>query len=339
MSATTQPTTFSDLYTDLENRMREATGITATENQAKRYINTALQDMHLGFGEKFWWAHRDAVLRTQDDYTTGTVAITKGSTTVTGTSTAWNTANAFSVNNVRAGGKIVVSGGFEVYEVSSIASDTSLTLTTDFVNTTVTAATYTYFEDDYALDSDFLRPLDIYRFSIPANVEILSAPMFDRRFPRRTSVGRPSFACFVTKNPSGDVNLRRRVRLFKAPNDFYLIPYKFVTNKLAVSSAGVLATALSADADEPIVPLQYRHAIVLHAAHAWYRDKKDDARGQEVWAEYIDTVSRVVADAEIGAARPQIQPRVSSYVNSARKPWRQGASGRYVTGDAFDQMR
>ena len=48
MSATSQLTTFSDLYTDLQNRVRVTTGVTATENQAKRYINIALHDLHLG---------------------------------------------------------------------------------------------------------------------------------------------------------------------------------------------------------------------------------------------------------------------------------------------------
>src|SRR3990167_10782650 len=116
MSATTQPTDFSDLFTDLQNRVRVNTGVTATENQAKRYINTALQDMHIGFGEKFPWAERDDVLRTQAQYTTGTVTITKGSTALTGASTLWNTANSFSVNNVRVGGKITINGSTEVYE-------------------------------------------------------------------------------------------------------------------------------------------------------------------------------------------------------------------------------
>jgi hypothetical protein len=48
VSSTSQLTTFSDIYTDLQNRVRVTTSVTATETQAKRYINIALQDMHLG---------------------------------------------------------------------------------------------------------------------------------------------------------------------------------------------------------------------------------------------------------------------------------------------------
>src|SRR3990167_1892418 len=115
MSATTQVTTFSDLYTALEQAVRVSTGITATENQAKRAINMALHDMHLGLDYRLPWAERRAVIRTQDDYSTGTVTTTKGSTAVTGASTLWNTANDFSVNNARANGKIVFGGSRTPY--------------------------------------------------------------------------------------------------------------------------------------------------------------------------------------------------------------------------------
>ena len=64
MSATSQVTTFSDLYTDLQNRVRVTPGISATENQAKRYINTALQDIHLSFDYKLPWCERRGVIRT-----------------------------------------------------------------------------------------------------------------------------------------------------------------------------------------------------------------------------------------------------------------------------------
>ena len=60
MSATSQVTTYLDMFTDLQNRVHVTTGVTATQNQAKRYINIALIDMHIGFGEKFYWAERQA---------------------------------------------------------------------------------------------------------------------------------------------------------------------------------------------------------------------------------------------------------------------------------------
>ena len=66
MAATTQPTDFSDLYTDLMNRVRADTSVATTETIAKRLINIALQDMHIG--TRFPWAERDAHLTTHPKY-------------------------------------------------------------------------------------------------------------------------------------------------------------------------------------------------------------------------------------------------------------------------------
>ena len=335
MSATTQPTSFIDLFTDLLNRVRADTGVTATSNQAKRYINTALQDMHIGMAERVPWAERRAVLRTQQDYTTGTVAATQGSTTLTGTSTLWNTANNFSVNNVRAGGKIKI--GREVYEVSSIASDTSLTLATALVGTTASGLGYTYFEDEYALASDFLRPVDARYFDANRSIEIIGRADFRRFYPRNDVPGSPRIATLITLAPSGDVNERRRIILHPPPDEFRQIPYTYITTNLVVSSAGAGQTGFSADTDEPIVPLRYRHLIVLHALKNWYRDKENDPRGQEVSNEYIAAMLRMGADTEIGSPQASIVPRRGSYRRAAKRPWSGSGRGYDVNGE-FDRL-
>ncbi len=340
MSSSTQVTDFQDLYTSLQNRVRVTTGITATENQAKAMINTALHDMHIGYGEKFPWAERTSVLRTQAPYTTGTVTTTKGSTTVTGSSTLWNTANDFAVNNVRAGGKMTF-GGADTYEVSSVTSDTVVVLTQRFISTSLAAgSSYTYFEDEYDLASDFLRPLDLTSFDLNGEVELVDRREFRRAFARNNTTGRVQMATIVDLAPSGNTTPRRRVRFWKAPGTNYLLPYAYVTSNLAVSSTGTAQAQLSAATDEPIVPLAYRHAIVLHALYHWYRDKKDDARSQEVKGEYTDLILRIVGDNEDGQRRPQIHPRIGAYVHRATRPWT-GATGggRYSDGTRFDELR
>src|SRR3990167_3393278 len=108
MGAATQLTDLSDLRTDLLNRIMEATGVTATNTIADRFINIALHDMHIDPGSNFPWAERRAYLTTHAPYTTGTVSITAAArTTVNGSSTLWNTAvTGFGFNNARAGGKM-----------------------------------------------------------------------------------------------------------------------------------------------------------------------------------------------------------------------------------------
>lgn len=321
MSSTSQYTDFSDLYVGLQNAVRVTTGVTATENQAKRAINIALQDMHMGFDYRFPWAEREAILITQAKYTTGTLSVFKGDTALIGVGTAWNTANVFVVNNMRAGGKIQINGGDEVYEIESITTDTAAVLTSRFVKDDVSGGSYIYFEDEYALASDFLRPLDIRRFSNAADIEIVGRTQFRRDYPKNVITGKPSVATIVDKAPSGNTTPVRKIRFYKPPDIVYSLPYDYITSQLVVSSAGVAQTSFSADTDEPIVPLRYRHAIVLHALYNWYRDKKNDPRAQEVKAEYIDVMRRTADDVEIGASRPMLRPRLHHYKNRAKRPY------------------
>jgi len=410
MSSTTTPTDFSDLYVDLQNRTREQTGVTATENQAKRYINIALHDMHIGTAENFPWAERSAILITHPKYTTGTLAATEGSPTLTGTGTAWNTSNAQGVANMRAGGKVTVSGAFDVFEISSVSGDTTATLTSNFsgpktsgditaisgdgatvtvtstahglavgqnfvidgttsyngadtvasVSTdsftyadaatgaeTPTAATwtarsvsgssYTYFEDEYTLASDFLRPIDQRQFSDSIPIELISRTEFRRRWPRNSTPGRPKVATIVDKSFGSDTTPVRKIRFHNPPDEAYNIPYSYVTSNLAVTLAGVEQTQLSADTDEPIVPLRYRHAIVFHALYHWYRDKKNDDRRQEAKGEYDQLLTRIANDTEIGARHASIRPRRGAYVRRAKRPWSSG-SGRYDLDNRFDRF-
>jgi len=338
MSSTSQPVDFSDLYTELTNRVRMQTSKTATETQAKRAINLALHDIHLGRYEKFPWCERHATLVTQPEYTTGTVAITKGATALVGTSTAWATANDFSANNMRVGGKIVIDGKEEVYEITTVTDDTNAVIGSAFIETTVTAATYVYFEDEYALASDFFRPFDMQYFDEAATIELIGRREFRMRYPRNRTTGKPLVGTIFDKNFASNTIPVRKIVFWKPPKAAVLLPYNYLTTQLGVDATGAGLTSLSADADEPTMPLQYRHVIVLGALHRWYRDKKNDTRSQEVLLEYTDVLGRMVSDTEIGSSRPQFRPRVTNYKSSAARPYRARGS-RYVTGTRFDEIR
>lgn len=339
MSITSQVQTFSDLYGDLINRVRITSGVTATDNVAKRFINIALQDMHLGFDYRFPWAERNATLIARPQYTVGTCTATQGSTALTGQSTLWNTADAFGATNMRANGKIRVAGSLTPYTIQSVTNDTAAVLSGKFTETTQTAQTYVYYEDEYDLASDFLRPVDMQQFSDQLSIGLVSRTEFRRRYPSNPVPGRPVVACIIDYAPSGNTTPIRRVRLHQPPSISMTIPYSYITANLAVSSAGVGATTLTADTDEPIVPLRYRHAIVFHALYHWFRDKKDDTRSQEAKGEYTDIMIRIASDNEVGGVRPQIRPRVSAYARSAQRPWSGSAGRRYDVGGAFDRMK
>lgn len=341
MSSTSQVTTFSDLYTDLQNRVRVATGVTATETQAKRYINIALQDIHIGTDYTFPWTERRAFLTTKAPYTTGTVSIAAGSTSLTGASTLWNTANTYNQNNMRVGSKLTIAGGTDIYRVTAVASDTAATLEARYVaSSDASAAEYRAFEDEYALASDFLRPIDFALFSSDWSIPLLDRKEFRRLHVRGNISGKPTSASILDLSFSGSTTPVRKVVLYPYPDQVYIIPYSYVTSNLVVTSAGVEQSAMSSDTDEPIMPLRYRHVIVLHALMNWYRDKRDDARSQEAKAEFGELMSRMISDHDVGTHnRVRIQPNEGLYRAHAVRPYRRHGGTQYSTSNRFDSFR
>lgn len=342
MSSTTQVTTFSDIYTEILNKMRQPTNVTAVTAQAKRYANTSLHDMVFGFEYKLPWLEREGFITTAAPYSTGTVSIPKGSTALTGVSTLWTTANAYGVNNARTIGKITL-GSVDIYNITTVTDATNIVLTQRYIADSDLAAgsSYVYFEDEYALAADFLKPIDYRLFSSAINLPLIGRNEFRRRFPRPNVQGKPKVATILDKAFSGSTTPVLYVQVYPYPNAVYRIPYAYITKNLSVTAAGVEQVDMVSDTDEPNLPLQYRHAIVLHAIAAWYRDKKDDARGQLAIGDYQDAVARIVADQRIGAnTMMNIQPRVGLYTGYARTPYGGRAKGRrFSTNNSFDEFR
>lgn len=339
MSSVTEVRTFSDIYTEILNKMRQPTTVTAIINQAKRYANTGLHDMVFGFEYKLPWLERDAVLITAAPYTTGTVEITRGSTTLTGTSTLWTTTNSYGVANARTTGKIDLGDG-NIYGLSAVGGAGTITLATRYVADTDLAAgaTYTYFEDEYALASDFLKLIDVRRFSAALDIPIIGRNEFKRRFPRPNVGGTPKVATINDRPFSGSTTPVTLVQFYPYASANMIIPYSYITKNLAVSSAGVEAISMANDDDEPALPMHYRAAIVEFAIWKWYRDKKDDARAEQAHADYQDQVNRIVGDQRIGAnTQARVTPRVGMY--NTRSIYSGGAGRRYSTNNSFDDFR
>lgn len=335
---TSAPKTFSDLYYDLINRTSEQSIDAPTIEQAKRYIQVGLLDMHIGQGEKFPWAEASAFLKTHAPYSTGTLSVS--GSILTGVGTAWNSLASNNLyNNMRAGGKIRIGGSQDVYPILTVADDTTAALATPFKDGTAAAGTtYQYFEDEYDLSTDFLRPLDQQQFSDGISIDLIGRNEFRRRYPRNSILGTPSVATINDAPLITSLGPTRRIRFHQVPDAVYLIPYSFVRKDLVVNSSGQSQTEFLADDDEPIVPHHLRMLIVLHALANWYRDRKDDARSDKVRAEYASLLSRTVNDTEIGSRNPQIRPRVGTYRRSARRPYRGGGRGRFDINGRFDRL-
>ena len=196
---------------------------------------------------------------------------------------------------------------------------------------------YRYYQDEYALASDFFRLIDARQFSDVMNIPVLGSQEFYRAVPRNaTRSGAPRCATIIELGPSGSTDWRPRVVFYPHPDRTYSIPYRYITRNLAVSSVGAAQTEMSADADEPIIPVRYRHILISYAAFIWYRDQKDDQRGQEAYQEYVDGVKRIAGDSSPQRDFPRLVParRYRPYF------FRRGSGSRFTTDStAWDEFR
>lgn len=338
MSSTSQYTTFTDLYTGLQELARVTTGVTATENIAKRLIDAAHHALYIERGDKLYWAKEQATLTTHPQYTTGTLTATEGSGTITGASTEWNTSDGIH-NNMRIGGKIRISGRYETYEITAVASDTSATISPVWAGDTASSLTYVYFEDEYALASDFTKPVDTRSFDSGCRIRLVGDSDFRMYAPRNSSPSSyPKIAHVVNKPFASNATPVRKIQFAPPPADRQVIPYTYVTGNIVVQNDGTRAASFSATTDQPIMPIRFREVIVLGALERWLRDRKDDAqRALLVRQQYEQMVQLMIGDQDRGHQRPSIRVDRRGRRSRAIRPWRSGVD-RFDIDGSFDRL-
>lgn len=122
--------------------------------------------------------------------TTGTVAVTRGSTAVVGTTTTWITAPGIFATTVAPYWFIRSSVAW--YEIDAVVNDTSLTLRTAYAEDTNATASYTIVKRYHPLATD-ARWLGIFVHSrLGTNLGYpVSADELDYAHPRRTHIASP----------------------------------------------------------------------------------------------------------------------------------------------------
>ena len=343
MASTDAPATLAELQTDFLEKLKEVTGVTAVNTITTRFLNQALQEIHQ---ERWWWAERHSTIRTIPPYTTGSVDIAITSLTtrraVTGVSTLWATANSFTDANAVAGYKMTLANDNAVHRIQTVTNDTSITLDTStpyLGEDALDDAGYAIYQDEYALASDFdHRLLDTRFFDEECSIELLGAQEFYRLYPKNATRQRPRHATLIALGPSSTVDIRRRILFGPAPDASYVIPYRYYTTNLAVSSTGTGAANLSATTDQPIVPMLYRSLLTWKALEMWASTRTKLAEAVVIFkTAYQEILARARASTSQADDRPRLVPQVQSYRQGARRPYRKGGVGRFEQA-GWDQM-
>ena len=350
MSATTQFTTFADLYNGLLKAMRTDSNNTATLEQAKRYINTAHSDMHVGFAEKVPWAIRDFSVASRTFASIlGTISLSD--TVFDGplgiTSRDYEINNADLVNIPTDTKMVAVTsatgydngreGSVKQTDVTPVDPQPLRGYTDEFVDIYQIGDVVRFYQDDINMPSDFMRLAGNQIRIGTRDLELTGRIDFRHQFAGRIELGRPHTATLIDSWDNDGLGLaRRKIRLFPIPDVAERIYITYVTKNIVVG-ASTHQTFFSADADEPIMPVRYRHAIFFHALYHWYRDRKDDTRSQEAKAEYVEIMSRIVNDTESGQSHMSIRPNTSHYRRKSTRPYQRRGGPRYDFG-RFDRL-
>jgi hypothetical protein len=151
---------------------------------------------------------------------TGSVAVTRDSQTVTGSSTTWATAPT--TTDVATNWYFRADSAW--YQCASFSSDTELSLTTAYSEDTGSSKTYNIVKRFHSLTSTarWLGDAVLTRLRIP--IEVTSIDSLDRMAPGRTIVGAyPDTMCQVGTDSSGDL----QVELYPYNDDSEIIHYVY----------------------------------------------------------------------------------------------------------------
>lgn len=121
------------------------------------------------------------VIQTVDDYSTGTIAVTKGSADIVGTLTVWTSA--------MEGRKIRISNDRAYYKIKTVTSNTQITLDAVYQGEDDTAATYVIYKDEYRLKPDVYKYKVIRQMENGVPLRSFHPTDFDRQFPSPEAYG------------------------------------------------------------------------------------------------------------------------------------------------------
>ena len=153
----------------------------------RNLLRRAVQQKFFEYAASYDWPHyRDiGTITTINDYTDGTVTVTAGSTTVTGASTTFTEA--------MVGRKFRVGTENHFFYIDAFVSTTELTLRDAYRGTGGASQTYTIFQDEYKLDANTHKLLDLRQ--VQDSLMMIGLPYLemDRWFPDPDTLQDPTF--------------------------------------------------------------------------------------------------------------------------------------------------
>lgn len=260
-----------DTYVNIKTAVLAKIGITDTdvETVVKQALNDVLQEVCQA--SNFSWLYGDSSFITTKPYETGTVSVTEGSATITGSGTVWVAG--------MVGRKFYCADA--TYKISAYVSATELTLSTVYAGASGSGLTYKIYQDEYSLASDVEDILAMRQENNPQKINKVGVEEMDRYYPQRNSFGYPSIYSIIGYDSTGYI----KVAVYPVPNQARNIYYRYKKRVIE----------MSLDTDTSIIPLRYRWVLAKGALYivAKYLDMPDI--GKDFEREYRQGIAQLVS--------------------------------------------
>lgn len=251
------------------------TGLGDTEDSTDltRLINIAYRDVWVAYPWSERW--KEAYVATVEPYQTGTVTLTNGATTCTGSGTTFPASFAASSRKIARG------LSYPAYVVSYVSA-TSLTLARNYLEDTASGLSYILYADEYdiASDVDAIRAIRLHTTSRPRVLRATSRMQFDADHFLPDASGTPEEWCQVTDVTAGTF----RIRVWPVPDDVYAMQVLYLKS----------ITELSGDSDEPLLRESLRDIITEFALGSAYRLSSEPEKAGDATVRANDLLQKAI---------------------------------------------
>lgn len=255
----------------------------------KRWLNNSQQIILRAFEWPFNRSVTPLVIQTVADYTTGTVATTAASTTITFSTIPKDPNN----NNVSMASRYIqTSSSNDWYRITAHTSGTTTATLEIGATTTATAATLTIRKVYYSTDSTVDRILQVWQSILPYQLVETSPEYFQSFNPGFLSTGTPRMYMPAGLDSSGYPQ-------------FKLWPNPDAVINLYVDSLKT-ATDMSADADVSVIPAKWHTTILVEGACMQGYKFMDDTRYRDSYVAFQAMLEEMKTEYETSLHRHRV---------------------------------
>lgn len=272
--------------------------ISAQATLLKRFINEAQQEVLRAYEWPFLRSPTPLAIQTVPDITTGTVATTAGSTSITFSTTPVDSNGS----NVSVSGRYIqTSSSKDWYRITAHTSGTtSATLEIGAINTAA-AATFTVRKFFYSTSTSVDRIIQIYQDVLPYQLRSTTPEWFQSFNPGFLASGTPRLYCMAGID-SASGSGTPQFRLWPSPDSVINLRIDYYT----------VATDLSSDSDVSVIPAKWHTTVLLEGAKAKAFQFDDDTRYADSVKLFLNGIEEMKEECENAVGRHRVMTAVDN---------------------------